>query len=424
DYIKNLCDNMAYLIKNYLLSSELQREFEIRKRVELELEHYLEISVDLVARLDLNGDIKYLNNNWNNTLGWTVDELKSMNILDIVHKEHVDSYKNIISSEINNFGHIITKFICKDKSCRWIEVNYRINRYEDSIIVTAKDITEQKDREEEKKVLEEAIQMESLKSEFFANISHEFRTPLNIILGTMQLIQNYINKNKISWDDSLNLESHIHYIRQNSYRLLRLVNNLIDMTCIDAGYFKVELGNYDIVNIIESITLSVVEYIKEKGINLTFDTNMEEAVIACDPDKIERIMLNLLSNAIKYTENNGSIDVNIDVTNTHVKVSVKDDGMGMSRDKLNSIFDRFKRIDNELNRKCEGSGIGLSLVKSLVELQQGTIYVESELGIGSEFIFEIPANCLWDNIENKSNNEVIDNSQIEKCNIEFSDIYS
>ncbi|MGL5327675.1 MAG: ATP-binding protein [Peptostreptococcaceae bacterium] len=424
DYIKNLCKNIGHLIKNYLLSNELKSEFEIRKRIERQLELYLEISVDLVARLDMKGNIQYLNNNWTETLGWSIHELKFMSILDIIDTDSINIYNDVINNDMRNLGHGITKVICKDGTYKWIEMNYSINKDENNIILTAKDITEQKKRDEEKRLLEEAIQMESLKNEFFANISHEFRTPLNIILGTMQLIQRHIDRNKISWDNSLNFESNIHYIKQNSYRLLRLVNNLIDMTCIDSGYFEVKLGNHNIVNIVESITLSVVEYIEEKGINLVFDTNMEEVIIACDPDKIERIMLNLLSNAIKYTEKEGMIEVNINATDTHVNVSVKDNGIGMSKDKLNVIFDRFKRVDNTLNRKCEGSGIGLSLVKSLVELQNGKIYVDSELDIGSEFIFEIPITYAFEGKDNTLDNEVVNKAQIEKCNIEFSDIYS
>lgn len=424
DYLKTISQNIAGIIRSYILSEELKEEFGKRKEVEGELKLFLDISVDLIARCNIDGKIEHVNKNWPKALGWNENKLLSMNILDLIHEDFKERYLNIINSNKNDTGSINIKLMCKDGSYKWVELNYKTLKVEDKLIITLKDINEQRKQEKERKLLEEAVQIESLKNEFFANISHEFRTPLNIILGTMQLMKRNIEKNKIAWDDSLKLESHIDYIKQNSYRLLRLVNNLIDITSLDSGYYKLQLGNYNIVDIIENITLSVAQYIKDKGLNLIFDTNCEEKIISCDPDKIERIMLNLLSNAIKYSKENGDIYVELYVDDEKVRVLVKDNGLGISPDKVNVIFDRFKRIDTRLNRKCEGSGIGLSLVKSLVELHHGNIYVESELGVGSEFIFELPVNIIGEHSSIILEKEISKNSQIEKCNIEFSDIYS
>ena len=424
DYLKTIASNIATMIKSHTLSKDLQGEFSKRREIENELQLLLDISVDLIARGDLNGDIKNVNNKWEKTLGWSEDELLSMNIGDIIHEDFKDGYMRIMNGQADDNGFRVSKMICKDGSIKWIEINYKIIREEDKFIITAKDISEQKKQEEERKTLKEVVQMESLKNEFFANISHEFRTPLNIILGTMQLMQRNIENNKITWDESLNLKSHINYIKQNSYRLLRLVSNVIDITSIESGYYQLQLGNYNIVDIVENITLSVAQYTKDHGINLIFDTNFEEKIMACDPEKIERVVLNLLSNAIKCTGAKGSIYVNLQVDGEIVRVSVKDDGVGISKDKLDIIFDRFKKIDNSLNRKSEGSGIGLSLVKSLVELQEGKIYVDSDLGKGSEFTFELPVRLIDDNSQITLNREISKSTQIEKCNIEFSDIYS
>ena len=424
DYLKTISQNIATIIKTHTLSKELQDEFDKRTRIEDELELFLDISVDLIARCNVAGNINHINKNWTKALGWHEDELLSMNILDLIHGDFKEEYKKILNSNEDYIGCTNIKLICKDGNYKWVEFNYKILREKDTFVITVKDISEKRRQEKERKLLEEAVHIESLKNEFFANISHEFRTPLNIILGTMQLMKRNIEKDKITWDSSLNLESHIDYIKQNSYRLLRLVNNLIDITCIDSGYYKLQLGNYNIVSIVENITLSVAQYIKDKGLNLIFDTNYEEKIIACDPDKIERIMLNFLSNAIKYSKKDGSIYVELDIDESRVKVSVKDDGLGISQDKLEVIFDRFKRIDDKLNRKCEGSGIGLSLVKSLVELHNGIIYVESEIGVGSEFTFELPVGIIEDESSIILEREISKSSQIEKCNIEFSDIYS
>ncbi len=278
---------------------------------------------------------------------------------------------------------------------------------------------QRKEVEEEKKKLEETIQRESIRDEFFGNISHEFKTPLNIILGIVQLIDKNIELDNITKE---NLIRHVDIMKQNSYRLLRLVNNLIDISRIDIGYYNLQPSNYNIVKVIEDITLSIAEYVKHKKINLIFNTDVEEITLACDPDKIERVMLNLLSNAIKYTDDNGDIYVSLNKVNEDVVVSVKDSGVGIPNDKLELIFDRFGQANDILSRRCEGSGIGLSIVKSIVEMHGGKIEVFSEIGKGSEFVFNIPIKIL----EEENVILTCDNKDyhVEKCNIEFSDIYS
>ncbi len=284
---------------------------------------------------------------------------------------------------------------------------------------TGIDVTSRKEVEVEKKKLEEAIHLESIRNEFFGNISHEFKTPLNIILGIVQLIDKNIELDNITKE---NLIRHVDIMKQNSYRLLRLVNNLIDISRIDIGYYNLQPSNYNIVKVIEDITLSIAEYVKHKKINLIFNTDVEEITLACDPDKIERVMLNLLSNAIKYTDDNGDIYVSLNKVNEDVVVSVKDSGVGIPNDKLELIFDRFGQANDILSRRCEGSGIGLSIVKSIVEMHGGKIEVFSEIGKGSEFVFNIPIKIL----EEENVILTCDNKDyhVEKCNIEFSDIYS
>ncbi len=133
-------------------------------------------------------------------------------------------------------------------------------------------------------------------------------------------------------------------------------------------------------------------------------------------------MLNLLSNAIKYTDDNGEIHVSLNKVNEDIVVSVKDNGVGIPKDKLNIIFDRFGQVNDILSRRCEGSGIGLSIVKSIVEMHGGKIEVFSEIGKGTEFIFNIPIKILKEeNVILKCENR---DYHVEKCNIEFSDIYS
>ena len=170
----------------------------------------------------------------------------------------------------------------------------------------------------------------------------------------------------------------INIIKQNCYRFTKLVNNIIDVSKIESGFLKLNLSNENIVNIIENIVQSVSDYIKVKGLNIVFDTNTEEKIIACDPDKVERIIINLISNAIKFTNASGSIFVNIIDKGDTVEISVKDTGIGMDKKHLNNIFKRFHQVDKSLSRNTEGSGIGLSLVRSIVKLHGGKISAESK----------------------------------------------
>ena len=412
---------IAMLIKNYRLSQELKLENQKRKESEEELSLYLDVSVDLKATLNIHGCIIKANDSWEKVLGWSKAEIKAMHYSDLIHPDDISILEYLYDSNyiVEEIKYLTIRLLCKDNSYKWIELSLKYVKDKNVFMSTGIDVTSRKEVEVEKKKLEEAIHLESIRNEFFGNISHEFKTPLNIILGIVQLIDKNIELDNISKE---NLIRHVDIMKQNSYRLLRLVNNLIDISRIDIGYYNLQPSNYNIVKVIEDITLSIAEYVKHKKINLIFNTDVEEITLACDPDKIERVILNLLSNAIKYTDDNGDIYVSLNKVNEDVVVSVKDSGVGIPNDKLELIFDRFGQANDILSRRCEGSGIGLSIVKSIVEMHGGKIDVFSEIGKGSEFVFNIPIKIL----EEENVILTCDNKDyhVEKCNIEFSDIYS
>ena len=264
---------------------------------------------------------------------------------------------------------------------------------------------------------------DKLKTQFFTNLSHELKTPINVIFASVQLISQI--KANTEGEESLDrLDKHIKMVKQNCYRLIRLVNNLIDITRYDSGFLNIKLNIYNIVQITEDITMSIVKYAEIKDIKVIFDTDIEEKFIVCDPDIIERIMLNLFSNSLKFTNQKGSILVNIYSKDESVIIAVKDTGIGIPQDKLNIIFERFRQVDSSLNRNHEGSGIGLSLVKALVESHQGTISIVSVMGEGTEFIIQLPARVSPDQDHSSSNTNSKSQGMIDRINIEFSDIYS
>ncbi|ENJ9654730.1 PAS domain S-box protein [Clostridium botulinum] len=263
-------------------------------------------------------------------------------------------------------------------------------------------------------LLNESREYNKLITEFLSNISHELKTPLNVIFTAVQLLGFY--EKDVDYEKE---DKYLKLIKQNCYRLMKLINNLLDTTKLDSGYLKLNLVNYNIVSLIEEITLSVTSYAESKGINIIFDTNVEEKIIAVDPDKIERIILNLLSNSIKFTNPEGNIFVNIIDSEEYVYIHVKDTGVGMPSDKLESIFERFFQIDKTLKKNKEGTGIGLHLVKSFVEMHKGKVTIKSELGKGTEFIIKLPAIVCDNNIKSKN---VVYEANVERINMEFSDI--
>jgi PAS domain S-box-containing protein len=359
--------------------------------------------------------------------GYTKEEIVHLNRTDFVfdipkmHENIKQDLRHICIHHKKKDGTIFPVDMC---------ISEAVFNKEPVRIITVRDVSNHELVENLKKEIQQNLHIineskvyENLRTEFFANISHELRTPLNVILSSLQLINLYLSQEADNFK-RYKYRKYTKIMQQNCFRLLRLVNNLIDISKIDAGYFDLCLENKNIVCIIEDITLSVAEYTRNKSINLVFDTEVEEKIMGIDSDMVERIMLNLLSNAIKFTPPKGSIFVNLYEGNNNLIISVKDTGAGIPEDKLKVIFDRFMQVDKSLTRTREGSGIGLSLVKSLVELHGGFIYVESSLNEGSEFIIELPVMLAQESEAAFTQEITSSNSHVERIHIEFSDIYS
>ncbi|MPN48645.1 Adaptive-response sensory-kinase SasA [bioreactor metagenome] len=186
---------------------------------------------------------------------------------------------------------------------------------------------------------------------------------------------------------------------------------------------ELNLQKANIVEVIENITLSTAEYVESKSRDLIFDTDTEEKIMNFDLEKMERIMLNLISNATKFTKPGDKIEVNIYDKGESILISVKDTGTGISQDNLQQIFQRFKQVGPLLSRTHEGSGIGLSMVKSLVEMHDGTISAKSKYGEGTEFIIELPVKTILEEDISEPLNKSPHQINVEKIQIEFSDIY-
>lgn len=301
----------------------------------------------------------------------------------------------------------------------FIEVFYKIKERDELLNYLKENNNKIKSIEED---LREIREVEKIRGQFFANISHEFKTPINIISSCIQLLD--LKKKESDQELAEGYKKYDKTLKQNCNRMLRLINNLVDITKIDSGYLKLNFINCNIVELVEDITLSVVPYVENKKLSIIFDTMDEEIIIKCDPESIERVMLNLLSNAIKFTSKGGNIIVYIYSDEQYVNISVKDDGIGIADEYMEKVFERFIQGDKTLKRQTEGSGIGLSLVKSIVEMHKGIVEVNRENSVGTEVIVKLPnKKCSGkEETDTKCINN-IRNGIVNKINLEFSDIY-
>ena len=228
----------------------------------------------------------------------------------------------------------------------------------------------------------EREQVDQMKSTFFTNISHEFRTPLTLILGPLT---------KLATSESDENKKHsLRIMQRNAGRLLRLINQLLDFSKLESGKMNLQASEGDIVSFVKGLLMSFQSLAEQKHINYHFASDQRLIELYFDRDKAEKIFTNLISNAFKFTSTHGEITVSIAKNEHDVRIGVKDTGQGISAEKLPHIFDRFYQADDSLTRNQEGTGIGLALTKELVELHHGTIEVTSKPNHGSEFLITLP----------------------------------
>ncbi|WP_186429488.1 ATP-binding protein [Clostridium sp. BSD9I1] len=421
-----------------LLSTELKEKNTERRIIEESLIKN-KICYDILFENSQNaiivhadGKILYANESAARLLGYNNPlKLNNKSIYDYCFEKDIISakrnYSNIIKNKLSKVIYEATILNCTGKSIAVRNTSsFFVYEGKASVMTFLLDITSEKqietlkqDVEKNIKLLNESREFNTLVTEFFTNMSHEFKTPVNVISVAIQTMDMYLEN--FNTDNIDKFKSYLKIVKQNCFRMTRLINNLMDITKVDSGFIKIDKKNGNIVSVVEDITQSVAAYIKSKDIELIFDTNVEEKIMAFDHDKIERVILNLLSNAFKYTNSNGHIYVNLEDKGENVVIKVRDDGHGIPRNMLNVIFERLGQANRSLSRQCEGTGIGLYLVKSFIEIHGGKISVTSEEGKGSEFTIVLPANLISDEkYENKSFYE----TNVEMINIEFSDVYS
>ena len=223
---------------------------------------------------------------------------------------------------------------------------------------------------------------ERLSSEFYSNLSHDLKTPVNVI--------SIIGKMLKSQQGNLNssVKRYVEILENNCQRLIKIVNESILLDRVENECLNIRRQPCKMIELLEEITQSIIPYAEEKGIQVIFDTNAEECIVETDANLIERVLLNLLSNSLKFTPEGGNILVSVEVSKEELTILVQDSGVGIQKDELPFIFDRYRRASNSKDHR--GNGIGLYIAKKFVEVLGGRIDVSSERGRGSIFKVILP----------------------------------
>jgi|GEM_PF-2520294 len=383
-FCETFCSYLSIQLQNALLYEKFQKETTKRKRVESDFDTIFTAGINFIAILGKDGYFKKVNQFMICRLGYTREELLNRPYIEFLHPEDRDkSILRVLEQEpLSTVKAYRNRFICKNGDVIELEWNAKYMQNKDRIIAFSRDITDQERIKAENLELEKSIAMEKMKLEFFAQLSHEFKTPLNIILSSLQLLKMKLKAvDEARYDKEY--DKFFGYMEQNSYKLLRLALNLIDMTRVNNDFLELNLENCDLQKLLSELIASVDVYAAARSISLTFSSAVaESSYLCCDRDKVERIVLNLLSNAIKNTNSGGKIEVRLGSFEDYFKIAVKDTGIGIEPAVLPFIFDKFRVSKSGFIKNCDGSGIGLSIVKSLVEAHKGTVTASSVVGEG------------------------------------------
>lgn len=341
---------------------------------------------DLIFVVDYDGNICYHNSSVGDTLGYKGKNLIGKNFFNYILPSALPEFKTKFkqSQKRAYTEKVEFQFLCADQSFRFLEFNAINLKHKEGLngfILDCRDITQRKQD------AEELVRLQKAKEQFLANISHEIRTPINGIAGMADLLSQNTN--------AAEQETYLDAIRHSAENLKLIINDILDLAAIESGKFKFEKIGFNLTDLIPSLISTFAYQAKEK--NITLDYSIEKKlnrILIGDPVRLNQVLINLISNAVKFTHS-GSIKVSCSTERLQkdtcwVRFEVTDTGIGIPAEKLNTIFESFSQADASVTRKYGGSGLGLTIVKQLVELQNGKITVRSEENVGSTFIALVP----------------------------------
>lgn len=336
---------------------------------------------------DTAGNILLMNNKARYLYQIEEDEIDRVNVMDLIFDQAIYNqiqliWENAIRGKSDIFELISVSAKDKEEIPVQISINSTVWNGDNMLVAVVRDFRERKKYEEEliaaKKKAEEN---DRLKSAFLANISHEIRTPMNGILGFAELLK----QSDLTGEQ---MGNYIQIIETCGFRMLNIINDLMDISKIESGIMTVTLSELKINEVFDYIYDLFKPEVTKKGIRLIKNTDIP-LVICTDKEKLIAVLTNLLKNAIKFCHL-GTIEFGYTTKEQSVQFFVKDTGIGISKEKIEHVFKRFIRGDHEMSPKYEGTGLGLSIAKGYVDMLGGEIWVDSELGRGSQFYFTLP----------------------------------
>lgn len=377
---------------NFLLEEKVVERTKELKKITKTLNNYIETIQSFLLILDKNGNIEFINPEGLKLLGYENDELAGKNwfsycLPDEERKETFEYYKQIVLGNKKNIKYHENYVLTKSGDLKYLAWQNSLLTNDNGemigILSSGMDITEQRKLQQDLiKAKESAEEATRTKSSFLANMSHEIRTPMSGIIGMSHLAL------KTNLNDKQ--RNYISKISISANNLLGIINDILDISKIEAGKLQIEKDNFDLFKIVENV-INLIE-LKAEDKNLDITVNYDPLVgknFFGDSLRLNQILTNLMSNAVKFT-NKGEIGLNIKkISDNRLRFEVSDTGIGLSNEQIDKLFKSFSQADSSTTKKYGGTGLGLAISKQLVEMMNGKIFLESTLGVGSKFIFEI-----------------------------------
>ena len=371
--------------------SKVMRDMTERNKITEERDRFFALSMDMLCIVHLDGRFQRVNLAFQKVLGFSEEELLAMHIFQLVHPDDlgktISEYEGLAAGE--PVTHMENRLRTKDETYKWVAWSYFPVPEDGLAFGVGRDMTELRQIHEVLRLRAQELEdANRVKDEFLATMSHELRTPLTSILGWSRLLQS----NQLSDKEK---ERAVQVIQRNAEAQSRLIEDLLDVSRIITGKLKIEFQPVSFASITEGVINSLGPAIDARHLQLETEIDPAAGPILGDPARLQQIVTNLLSNAIKFTPNGGNIYVCLERCDSHVRLEVKDSGVGIAAENLPHIFERFRQGDSSNVRAHGGLGLGLAIVDYLARQQGGTVAARSEgLGKGATFMVEFPLTSL------------------------------
>ena len=367
--------------------SKVMRDMTERNKLTEERDRFFALSMDMLCIVHLDGRFQRVNPAFQKVLGFTEEELLGAYVFDLLHPDDrsatLSGYEKLRSGQPIPF--MENRLRTKDQSYRWVAWSYFPVPEDGLAFGVGRDMTQLRQMHEVLRLRAEELEKANrVKDEFLATMSHELRTPLTSIMGWSQLL----GSNQLTEKDK---KRAIHIIQRNAEAQSKLIEDLLDVSRIITGKLKIEFQPISFAAITDSVVNSLRPAIDARQLELESNIDPAAGPILGDPARLHQIVTNLLSNAIKFTPSGGKITVQLERSDSHVRLDIRDTGVGIAAEHLPHIFERFRQVDSSTIRAHGGLGLGLAIVEYLVRQQGGTVCAESEgTGKGATFSVSFP----------------------------------